>query len=121
MFVLVAYTALVLPIQLTGNFPRGLTDFEYAMDFIFMFDIVLNFRTAYVQDAMLVVDRRLIRLNYMRRWFPIDLIGSFPLDLFLRLFNSAGNSTSFVTLVKVLKVPKLLRIGRFLKRLEKVE
>eukprot|EP00966_Prymnesium_polylepis_P199843 4631348-Prymnesium_polylepis.1 len=48
MFILVAYTAIVLPIQIAFNtddeFPEGLTVFEYVVDFIFLADIFLNFR-----------------------------------------------------------------------------
>ena len=105
MFVLVGYTAIVLPIQLAfsteDHFPQALTDFDYAVDFIFIFDIFLNFRTAFVENANLVIERKVIRQRYLRRWFAIDLAGSFPLDLVLRLFNGGSNSnTSFVTLIK---------------------
>eukprot|EP00327_Prymnesium_parvum_P000731 CAMPEP_0182847736 /NCGR_PEP_ID=MMETSP0006_2-20121128/28621_1 /TAXON_ID=97485 /ORGANISM="Prymnesium parvum, Strain Texoma1" /LENGTH=740 /DNA_ID=CAMNT_0024978097 /DNA_START=384 /DNA_END=2606 /DNA_ORIENTATION=- len=125
MFILVAYTAIVLPVQIAfsteNHFPDALRDFEYAVDFIFLTDIVLNFRTAYVENAELVVDLNMIRSRYMRFWFPVDLAGSFPLDLVLQASSGSAGNTQFVTLIKVLKVPKLLRIGRFLKKLEKVE
>ena len=124
MFVLVAYTAVVLPIQIAfdteDHFPQALTDFEYAVDFIFLFDIYLNFRTAFVEHAMLVVDRKIIRKRYLGQWFAIDLSGSIPLDLVLRIFEN-DSDTGFVTIIKILKIPKLLRVSRFLKKLDKVE
>ena len=80
-------------------------------------------QTAIVENAALIVDRAVIRSRYLRRWFAIDLVGSFPLDLVLRVLRGGdpGEDTQFITIVKVLKAPKLLRVGRILKKLEKVE
>ena len=53
---------------------QALTAFEFTVDFFFMTDIILNFRTAIVRNTTLIVDPATIRRLYLRRWFPIDLL-----------------------------------------------
>lgn len=131
-FLFVAYTAIILPIvlcfdEVSETFPSSYVAFEMFNDVAFIFDIFLNFRTAYVHaNGSLVVDRATIRRTYLKKWFAIDVIGSFPGDsifFFVALAGGAGigNEGSFATLVKLLKVPKLMRLGRLLKALDKIE
>ena len=50
-------------------------------------DIVLNFRTSYVnKSGQVVYQARLIALNYIRGWFLLDLLAAIPFD-FLYIFN----------------------------------
>jgi hypothetical protein len=45
-------------------------------------DIVLNFRTSFVnKNGQVCYDSRLIALNYMRGWFLLDLLAAIPFDL----------------------------------------
>ena len=100
--------------------PVALGDLELTMDVVFLVDIALNFRTAVVADAVLIVDKKQIARHYMSKWFPIDLAGSLPWEIVFRIVQAAGHSagvdieTDLLTLFKVLKVPKLLRLGNFL-------
>ena len=88
--VFVAYTALSLPIVLA--YPDAQITFEVAsnlelvMDVFFMLDIVVNFRTAYIQDAVLVVDKSRIAKKYLGRWFAVDLVASVPWELIFRIY-----------------------------------
>ena len=122
MALLVIYTAVMVPIQLCYDdvettMPQSMIFFEVFTDAIFLTDIYLNFRTAYVEHARVCVDLRLIHRRYLSRWFGIDLCGSFPGDtvfLFINLaengniFGGGSSQTSLLTLVKILKVPKLM-------------
>lgn len=58
-------------------------------------------------------DSRLIAKNYMKFWFPIDLIATIPYDLFAMALgvSSDGNSTQTIIL-QFTKTPRLLRLGR---------
>ena len=50
-------------------------------------DIVLNFRTSFVnKSGQVVYQARLIALNYIRGWFLLDLLAAIPFD-FLYIFN----------------------------------
>lgn len=152
--VLVIWTALMLPIQLCFDnvdetLPAVLTAFDVFTDIIFISDIILNFHVGFIVDAVVIVDKVSIRKKYFRRWFPIDLVGSFPGDTIWVIAEAinpslaassaaTGNSSSagaaattgggngaeaaaFANLFKILKVPKLMRLGRLLKSLEKLD
>ena len=89
---LVAFTSVILPIQLAFNdvsstLPQELADLDLVSDFLFVIDILLNFRTAYIdaRTARLIVSPHMIYKAYLARWFWIDLAGSMPSELIVRL------------------------------------
>lgn len=52
------------------------------MDVIFLVDIVLNFHTTFVGPGGEVIsDPKLIRMNYLKTWFVIDLLSCLPYDI----------------------------------------
>ena len=56
---------------------------DSIVDVIFFIDIVLNFHTTYVGPGGEVVsDPKVIRLNYLKSWFMIDLLSCLPYDVF---------------------------------------
>lgn len=56
---------------------------DSIVDVVFFLDIVLNFHTTYVsQTGEVISDPRLIRLNYLKSWFVIDLLSCLPYDIF---------------------------------------
>ena len=139
---LVSYTAIMLPIELCYDDvlqtqPRHLIIFDIFTDVIFLVDIVINFRVGYIDQAVVVVDKRAIRRKYLGRWFAVDVIGAFPGDSIFAIYQAATKTSngggsdsdsgfgraqaSILTLFKVLKVPKIMRLGRVLKSLEKLE
>lgn len=70
--------------------------FELVVDACFMFDIYLNFRTAYYDSrGNLVANRRRIALHYIKGWFIIDAISVVPFDLI-----TAG-AMGFLSMLKV--------------------
>ena len=136
--ILVAWTAVMLPIQLCYDnvpqtLPQGLIGFDVFTDIIFLADIILNFHVGYIDEALIVVDKTRIRRKYLQRWFFIDAVGSFPGDTIFLIISAAqqgasaedgvfGNTQAgLLTLFKVLKIPKLMRLGRLFKSLEKLE
>lgn len=53
------------------------------VDVIFFIDIVLNFHTTFVGPGGEVVsDPKIIRMNYLKSWFIIDLLSCLPYDIF---------------------------------------
>lgn len=57
--------------------------FYSIVDVIFFIDIVLNFHTTFVGPGGEVVsDPKIIRMNYLRSWFIIDLLSCLPYDIF---------------------------------------
>lgn len=54
------------------------------MDVTFIVDILINFRTTYVNVADEVEsDPAKIAMHYLRGWFLIDLVAAIPFDLLL--------------------------------------
>ena len=127
---LVTYTAVTLPIFLSYSvsIPPAVQGLEISMDVVFLVDIALNFRTAVIEEGRLILDKKGIARHYFSKWFPVDLAGSLPWEITFRIITLVGSSsggvnmnTSLLTIFKMLKVPKLLRLGRLFKFLERFE
>ena len=113
----------------------GLFIFDTVVDFFFLFDIALNFRTAfYITDErssqVLITDPKLIMKNYLKSWFFLDIAGSLPLDLILFIieeFNSGllGKDVNrlprILRIAKVLRFLKLIRAARIGKVIERIQ
>ena len=56
---------------------------DSIVDVIFFIDIILNFHTTFVGSGGEVVsDPKIIRMNYLKSWFVIDLLSCLPYDVF---------------------------------------
>lgn len=84
--VLTFYTAVVVPFNAAFAAKtlehNGLIIFDAIVDVIFLVDIFINFHSTFVGPAGEVVsDPRVIRRNYLKTWFFIDLLSCLPYDL----------------------------------------
>eukprot|EP00118_Oscarella_pearsei_P020670 m.225560 g.225560 ORF g.225560 m.225560 type:complete len:497 (+) comp40016_c0_seq13:300-1790(+) len=86
------YTAIAVPYNIAfGN--TGLITFNLVVDFMFIIDVILNFRTTYVSSAgRLVVDPKHISRRYLRGWFAVDCISALPLELAYFFISSSSSS-----------------------------
>lgn len=83
--------------------------FEIIIDFLFIVDLMLNFRTGFERDTGEEEMRPAeIRMHYLRGWFGIDLVSSIPVEL---MFQSGGEARS----LKLVKTSKILRALRLIK------
>ncbi len=87
--------------------------FEYIIVVLFVFDIIFNCRTTYVdKNNEEIVDQKQIFMNYLKSGnLLIDILSAVPIAEF---FNSKGGSIRIINLLKILR---LLRLGRLLKML----
>lgn len=96
--------------------------FNKTTDAIYLLDVVLNFRTGYVEDTEVIMDHRLVAKHYLKSWFIVDLIGSVPVE-YIITFKSAGISSverkAFKASMKYTKIPKLFRVTRLIKFVQK--
>lgn len=83
-----------------------------ALDIWFALDIVLNFRTGYINHGTVVMDPKKIASNYLSTWFLVDLLGTLPFE---HLISAQVSSRKSLKLAKYFKIPKLLRISRVMK------
>ena len=75
---------------------------DSIVDVIFFIDIVLNFHTTYVGPGGEVVsDPAVIRVNYLKSWFIIDLLSCLPYDVF-NAFDHDEDVSALLALVYLL-------------------
>ncbi|XP_037088255.1 potassium voltage-gated channel protein eag-like [Pollicipes pollicipes] len=81
------YTAIMVPFNVAFKNKTSedvsLLVVDSIVDVIFFIDIVLNFHTTFVGPGGEVVsDPKIIRMNYLKSWFIIDLLSCLPYDVF---------------------------------------
>nr|XP_054603915.1 potassium voltage-gated channel subfamily H member 5 isoform X2 [Nothobranchius furzeri] len=148
--ILTFYTAIMVPYNVsfrTRHNNLAWLVVDSVVDVIFLIDIVLNFHTTFVGPAGEVIsDAKLIRMNYLKTWFVIDLLSCLPYDIInafenvdedviphaspsshLRDFSHFHRNTTRVedsvlpglsSLFSSLKVIRLLRLGRVARKLD---
>lgn len=56
---------------------------DSIVDVVFFIDIILNFHTTFVgASGEVISDPKIIRMNYLKSWFVIDLLSCLPYDVF---------------------------------------
>uniref|UniRef100_A0A8C3AGK7 Potassium voltage-gated channel subfamily H member 5 n=1 Tax=Cyclopterus lumpus TaxID=8103 RepID=A0A8C3AGK7_CYCLU len=117
--VLTFYTAIMVPYNVSFKTKQNNLAWlvlDSVVDIIFLIDIVLNFHTTFVGPAGEVVsDAKLIRMNYLKTWFVIDLLSCLPYDI-INAFEHVNEGLS--SLFSSLKVVRLLRLGRVARKLD---
>ncbi|XP_058929414.1 potassium voltage-gated channel subfamily H member 2 isoform X6 [Kogia breviceps] len=125
---LVIYTAVFTPysaaflLKETEEGPPG-PDCGYAcqplavvdllVDIMFIVDILINFRTTYVNANEEVVSHPgRIAVHYFKGWFLIDMVAAIPFDLLI--FGSGSEE-----LIGLLKTARLLRLVRVARKLDR--
>ncbi|OQR96460.1 Voltage-gated Ion Channel (VIC) Superfamily [Achlya hypogyna] len=114
----------VAPLEMSCDWwapSEAVANFMLFVDVWFILDMVLRFRTGYVDCGVIVMNPRAISKHYVGSvWFFVDAFSSFPLEFFLTSDTAASVSTRHsVKLVKYFKIPKLLRLGRLLKNIHR--
>ncbi|KAM4626200.1 voltage-gated inwardly rectifying potassium channel KCNH7 [Discoglossus pictus] len=89
---------------------------DLIVDIMFIIDILINFRTTYVnQNEEVVSDPAKIAIHYFKGWFLIDMVAAIPFDLLI--FGSGSDETT--TLIGLLKTARLLRLVRVARKLDR--
>lgn len=83
-------------------------------DLLFIIDIFINFRTQYrdLYTDEVITDTKKIAINYMKGRFWVDLMASIPFDVIVGWFSKGGQANSNLKLVSMIKLTRLLRLGR---------
>ena len=131
--ILLFYTALFTPVQMAFLADDmiltdirswiGIFCLDRLVDAVFIVDIFINFRSAYVTSTgMTVFDSTDVAWNYINSWFVVDLVSIMPFEL---LEFSADNlsaatlrSVKLVRLLRLLKLAKVVRASRIMRRFE---
>lgn len=120
LIVSLVYTATLMPYTIAVMEP-GIDIWVFYVDvlndFIFIFDIYVNFNTPFLKsDKEYEYRRKNITINYLKTWFVIDLLSALPLTLLSELAfhkGTFGNSPDLVRLIRLLRSYRLFKIARF--------
>uniref|UniRef100_A0A1I8HM99 Cyclic nucleotide-binding domain-containing protein n=1 Tax=Macrostomum lignano TaxID=282301 RepID=A0A1I8HM99_9PLAT len=112
--VLVIYTAIFTPY--VAAFLLNDEGKHIVVDIMFIVDILINFRTTYVNKNDEVVSHPgRIAVHYFKGWFLIDVVAAIPFDLLL--WGSETDEPT--TLIGLLKTARLLRLVRVARKLDR--
>ncbi|XP_023269517.1 potassium voltage-gated channel subfamily H member 6 isoform X2 [Seriola lalandi dorsalis] len=91
---------------------------DLVVDVMFIVDILINFRTTYVnQNDEVVSHPGHIAQHYFKGWFLIDIVAAIPFDLLI--FRSGSEEPQTTTLIGLLKTARLLRLVRVARKLDR--
>ena len=91
----------------------------YAIDFLFLVDIIIIFNSSYFdEDYETVTDRKLIAKKYLKGWFAIDFFAIFPFDFFTQGHSHTSEYSDFIRVARIGRMYKLLKLARLLRILK---
>jgi len=120
---LLMYTAIIIPFRTAFEEPiywDFWTSFEFILDFCFLTDMLVTLCSSYYRDdtGELVQNRKEITLAYMRSWFLVDLVSSFPFSLLDVLSSDSSSYNTTTRLTRLSRLYKLARISRIAKAIK---
>jgi len=103
--------------------------FDILVDFIFLIDIVINFRIGHMEEVgpnlRFIDDPKIIACAYLKFWFWIDLLTSLPvvpaveaiIDIFeaARLPGATSLGVKLPRLVRIVRIVRLIKLARMMK------
>lgn len=140
--VVLLYLAFVIPMRVGFDYrvSGALYVCDFFLDVYFWVDIALNFVLAYENaEGVAVYDLGKIRRHYLRTWFALDVVASFPVDMILDIADSKfvcsmsdsceivdGNNNDarmirLFKIVRVLRLMKTLRLVRAVRILDRLQ
>ena len=84
--------------------------FIYLADAIFIASMVARFLTGFMKRGVLVTDRKLVVLYYLKRSFSVDLLSVIPFELFA--FAATGSREETLALAAILRLNRCIRCYR---------
>ena len=87
--------------------------FEAAVDWFFVVDILLNFRTGIVSNDGngIVMEPELVARDYLRSWFLIDFLAVVPIDAIARAATAGQGDTTDSSEYAILSLLKVCSAG----------
>ena len=123
---LVFYTSISVPFQLSfyafTNPENNMAFFvlDILIDLCFIVDVGVSWRTSYYdREGVLVTDYVLVRKQYLKFWFWIDIFASFPFQYVgdLILIGSDDTTPAAFKIPSLVKLLRVLRLGKKIDRL----
>lgn len=120
------YVAIVVPYNATFNDKQQdllggagkIDSIDIIVEVVFIIDVILNFRTTFVNRKGEVVTRpKIICRHYLRGWFMVDACAAVPFDLLCGL--NIYDRTILKVDLNLLKLIRLLRLARLLQKMDR--
>ena len=115
MLMLLIYVAVLVPLATFFSIGHSSAHIMWDgfVDLAFLVDMVLNFRTGYIDKAkVLVLDRAKVRRRYLRGWFAFDVLSSLPTGFLVLIDRDSFERFGALKLVRLLKLGRLSRANR---------
>ncbi|XP_068701371.1 potassium voltage-gated channel subfamily H member 6-like isoform X1 [Montipora foliosa] len=116
--------AFLIPLQPAEENPKflkvnALLVFNLLVDLMFIMDILINFRTTFVNITTdeVISNPRQIALHYLKTWFVVDFVAAIPFEFMV--LNEVERLDSATTLFGLLKAARLLRLVRVARKLDR--
>ena len=95
------------------------------VDFMFVVDIVINFRSAFVnEDGKLMFEKKEAAQRYVSTWFLWDLVSVLPWDALPVMMGKSSRGElrlpRLLRMFRAMKLLKIVRTSRVIKRMEQV-
>lgn len=95
---IIFYEMIMIPFRLSfaednNPFFDALDSVDIIFNIIFLIDICLNFNTGAYIKGSLTYNRKKIFINYIKLWFWLDLLSSFPYNEVINLSISTDDQT----------------------------
>lgn len=116
----IIYDLIMVPFEISfsTDTSKVIEIINYVVAACFILDVVLTFNTGYYSKGMVVLERKKIARYYLKGWFWLDLITSFPYEI-------AGSNRDEISVldvqqnlvagIRALKFIRLIRVVRVLK------
>ena len=130
MLVIVVYYIVTVPLIICfGGTEPSLLEEDPTLDMVlflvFVADMISNFFIALEDPESTppyIYDRKLIVKAYLKGWFLIDLVATFPISMIVSSTEtdqaSLGDLNKILRLLRIFKLFRILRLARLLPRLE---
>ena len=117
MLLLVSYCVVAMPLQVAFEAQLGETTrtvqlyFDAFFDVLFLLDVLINARTAFTFEGVMVNNRSAILRRYLRTWFLLDIMASVPFA-WMELFapETVDGPWKLTRALRTLRVVKLMRV-----------
>ncbi|MBF0124557.1 MAG: cyclic nucleotide-binding domain-containing protein [Magnetococcales bacterium] len=82
-----------------------------VLTLMFTIDIFIHFRTAYLEDGDFVTAQKLVRRHYVRTWFALDLVATFPWDMLVLVMTSDAELARYFTCVRMIRLARVVQFS----------
>ena len=123
---LLIYTSIEIPYTISFGQSTVIRYIGLCVDGFLLFDIFLNFHTAYFDkydNLRLVTNKRYICKKYFRTWFFIDIITCIPFEFIFtydeeeEIEQTQTNALKYIKVLRIFRLLRIIKILRFLKML----